>query len=340
MRYLRLALFVLGGALLGVLIARNDPLAILSSITRLSWRLVVVLCFPISVVTLFDTLGWRFAFLHDRVAFRTLLSARLAGEAFNVTTAAVGGEPVKVWLLRRQVPLDESVPAVVVAKTTITIAQGLFLLLGVALAGQTMLSGSPLLRGMLWLVAVEVVAVAGFVLSQTSGVLGRGERLLGRFGVGGVGRTGILGRVDEGLVRFYREEPRRLALSIAFHFVGWLLGSVEAYLILRFLGVAVEPTTATVIEAFGTAVRFATFVIPASLGAAEGGYVVTFAALGLGPAAGMSFGLVRRLREATWAGIGLVVFALMRQRNEGPASVASSVDAAGVESRSARPRHE
>ncbi len=321
MRYLRVALFVLGAALLGVLVASNNPPAILSSITRLSWRLVVVLCFPITFVTFFDTLGWRFAFLHDRISFRTLLSARLAGEAFNVTTATVGGEAVKVWLLRRYVPLDESVPAVVVAKTTITIAQGLFLLLGVALAAKTMLSGSPLLRGMLWLVAIEIVAVAGFVLSQTSGILGRGERLLGRFGVRGVSRMGILARVDDGLVRFYREEPRRLALSIAFHFVGWLLGSVEAYLILRFLGVAVEPSTATVIEAFGTAVRFATFVIPASLGAAEGGYVVTFAALGLGPAAGVSFGLVRRVREATWAGIGLVVFALMRRRNQWSASV-------------------
>ena len=79
-------------------------------------------------------------------------------------------------------------------------------------------------------------------------------------------------------------------------------------------GVAVELSTATVIEAFGTAVRFATFMIPASLGAAEGGYVVTFAALGLGPAAGVSFGLVRRVREATWAGIGLVVFALLQRR--------------------------
>lgn len=321
MRYLRVVLFVLGGALLGVLVARNDPRAILSSITGLSWRLGVVLCFPITLATLFDTLGWRFAFLHDRISFRTLLSARLAGEAFNVTTAAVGGEAVKVWLLRRYVPPDESVPAVVVAKTTITIAQGLFLLLGVALAAKTVLSGSPLLRGMLWLVAIEIVAVAGFVLSQTSGILGRGERLLGRFGVRGVSRMGILARVDDGLVRFYREEPRRLVLSILFHFVGWLLGSVEAYLILRFLGVAVELSTATVIEAFGTAVRFATFVIPASLGAAEGGYVVTFAALGLGPAAGVSFGLVRRVREATWAGIGLVVFALMHRRGQWSASV-------------------
>src|SRR2546428_10969274 len=71
-------------------------------------------------------------------------------------------------------------------------------------------------------------------------------------------------------------------------------------------------TTATVIESFGTAFRFATFLIPASLGALEGGYVVTFAALGLGSTTAVSFSLVRRVREAVWVGLGLLVFALAR----------------------------
>ncbi|MBI4256220.1 MAG: flippase-like domain-containing protein, partial [Candidatus Rokubacteria bacterium] len=77
--------------------AQNDPAAILASIAELSWRLAIVLCFPVTLVMVFDTLGWRFAFLRDGVAFRTLVTARLAGEAFNATTptAALGGEAVK-----------------------------------------------------------------------------------------------------------------------------------------------------------------------------------------------------------------------------------------------------
>jgi len=73
-----------------------------------------------------------------------------------------------------------------------------------------------------------------------------------------------------------------------------------------------------VIEAFGTAVRFATFLIPASLGVLEGGYVVTFAALGLGSTTAVSFSLVRRIREAVWVGLGLVAFAATRSRTEAP----------------------
>ncbi len=300
--------------------AENDPQAILASIGRLSWRLAIVLCFPVALVMLFDTLGWRFAFLRDGVAFRALFTARLAGEAFNLVTptAAVGGEAVKAWLLRGVVPLAASVPSVIVAKTTIVLAQGLFLLfllLGVVLAWSSTPRGSTLFRAMLWLLAIEAVALAGFVVAQLRGMLAWGGRLVTQLGVKGV-RTEALDRIDDVLARFYRTAPGRLTLSIAFHFVAWLLGAVETWLILGFLGVPVSLTAATVIEAFATAIRFATFLIPASLGALEGGYVLTFAALGLGSTTAVSFGLIRRIREAVWIGLGLVAFAAMRTGGE------------------------
>ena len=50
----------------------------------------------------------------------------------------------------------------------------------------------------------------------------------------------------------------------------------------------------------------------------EGGYVVTFAALGLGSTTAVSFSLVRRIREAVWVGLGLVAFAATRSRTEAP----------------------
>jgi len=81
---------------------------------------------------------------------------------------------------------------------------------------------------------------------------------------------------------------------------------------LSFLGTPVSLVTATVIEAFGTGIRFATFMIPGSLGALEGGYAATFAALGLGGTMGVSFSLVRRIREIVWIGVGLVAFAFLR----------------------------
>src|SRR5262249_61773655 len=89
-------------------------------------------------------------------------------------------------------------------------------------------------------------------------------------------------------------------------------GPLVADLVLRLPGSAGSLPRALVIEAFGTGVRFVTFVIPGSLGVLEGSYVATFVALGLSPAAGISFGLTRRVRELVWVAVGLVVFAVMR----------------------------
>ena len=315
MKYLRFALLALGVALLAALVVQNDPAAVLGSIVDLSWRLVIVLCFPVALVMLFDTLGWRFAFLREAVPFRALVASRLAGEAFNLTTpAALGGEAVKAWLLRGHAPLDAGLASVIVAKTTITIAQGLFLLVGIVVAWRSVLNGSLLLYSMLWLLAIEAVALGLFVLVQTRGMFGWAGGLLDRLGIHAPRGRSTLGRVDDALGQFYRTAPLRLVLSIVFHFVAWLLGSLETWLILKFLGSEVSLATATVIEAFGTAIKVATFLIPASLGALEGGFLATFLALGLSPTTAISFSLVRRVREVVWIAIGLVLFAVMRPR--------------------------
>src|SRR5204862_940025 len=310
-----------GAALFLWLLVSIGPAAIIQAFTDLSWRLLIILVFPFGLTTLLDTLGWRYAFRRAAVPFRSLLAARLAGEAFNLTTptASVGGEAVKAWLLRGRVPLDESVLSVVVAKTTIMIGQGLFLLVGIVITWLAAPSDSRLLGWMLWLLAVEVLAIVGFLLAQIQGGFGWVPRLLGRIGLGRSRHRETVARLDRGLAWFYRKEPRRLVLSIGFHFIAWLLGSLEAYLILNFLGLEVSLETATIIEALGTAVRFATFLVPASLGALEGGLVATFTALGLAPSAGVAFGLARRVREVVWIAMGFAVFAVIRP---GPAEEA------------------
>ena len=135
----------------------------------LSWRLLVILVFPFGLTTLLDTLGWRYAFRRDRVAFRTLLAARLAGEAFNVTTptGSMGGEAVKAWLVRPWAPLAEGLPSVIVAKTTIVIGQALFLVVGLVAAHAALPSDALVVRGMEWLLAAQVLAVGGLDRKST-----------------------------------------------------------------------------------------------------------------------------------------------------------------------------
>jgi glycosyltransferase 2 family protein len=312
MRAIKTIFLVLGALLLVVLVYRVGTEPILETLRRLAWWQFALVCLPYAAIMAADTLGWRFAFASDRAPFWHLFGARMAGEALNVVTAvgAVGGEAAKAWLVRRDVTYEESVPSIVIAKTTITMAQAVFLLVGLWLAWRTLPLDAEVLRWMMWLLVVEVVAVGGFAGAQVSGLVARGGRVLKMFGV--IGDTAYAETLDRALRDYYRKEWRRLGLSLGFHLIGWLLGALDAFIILWTLGLSVSLTTATIIEALGSGVRFATFLVPASLGPSEAANVVAFTALGLGAGAGLAFSFVRRARQVVWIVLGLVVLAVMR----------------------------
>jgi hypothetical protein len=73
------------------------------------------------------------------------------------------------------------------------------------------------------------------------------------------------------------------------------------------LHVPASLVAATIIEALGTGVRFATFFVPASLGTLEGAYAAAFTAFGWTAGDGLAFSLVRRARQLVWIGIGLAI---------------------------------
>ena len=314
MRLVRLGLAVCGAALFVWLLATIGPGPVLQAFADLSWRLLVILAFPFGLTALLDTLGWRSAFRRDLVPFRALFAARLAGEAFNLTTptASIGGEAVKSLLVRPWAPLSEGLPSVIVAKTTIVIGQALFLVVGLAAAHAALPSDALVIRGMEWLLVAQVVAVGGFVAVQAGGALRGSTRWLQKHGWLSDRPRETLVQINDELAHFYRREPRRLTLSIVYHFLAWLIGALESWLILRWIGLPVSLAEATAIEAFSTGIRFAAFLVPGYLGALEAGHVAIFAALGLGAPAGLSFTLIRRVREAAWTGLGFLLLVPLR----------------------------
>ena len=312
-RWVRPLLVLSGLAVVAYLVARIGPEAILSSFVTLGWRLPLVLTFPYVLAALVDTIAWRLL-LPGPVPLGLVFRARLAGEAVNLATPtmAVGGEPLKAFLLRPHVPVLHGLVSVIADKTTIVAGQIVFLALGLLAARSALPASSRLLPIMTGLLAIEILAIGGFALVQASGGLGGGGRFLGRLGArvglgGGERYLKGLGDLDRALATLYRQGRRRLIASALVHAVAWAIGGLEIYIVLSLLGTPAPLLTALIVESFAGAVKFASFMVPASLGALEGGYVAFFEAFGLGATAGLSYVLVRRLREITWAGIGLLV---------------------------------
>src|SRR5258705_2193492 len=165
MKAIRAVLLVGGLVVLAFLVAKVGVESVVSVLSRLTWWQLVLICLRYGLIMAVDTLGWRYAFAGEPPPYLRMLAARTAGEALNIVTAlgSVGGEAVKVWLLRPAVPYDESVPSIVIAKTTSTIAQTLFLLLGLILVVTVVPVNQRGRSAIMVLFAVQTVLVVGLL---------------------------------------------------------------------------------------------------------------------------------------------------------------------------------
>jgi len=327
-RWSRPALMMAGAAVVAYLLFRIGPRTVWDSIQALRWRLLFVLVVPSALALILDALGWRILLCEHDVPLIVVLRARLIGETVNLITpaASIGGEPLKAHLLRPYVPLTEGLGSVVVDKSTALGGQVLFLLAGLSIGAVILPLSHPLMRGMSVLLLVETAAVSGFILVQILGVFGGGGRVIVRLGIRRIERYQAgLNAVDHWLSRFYRDRRRSMLAATLLHGAAWASGGLEIYLFLVFLNTDASPLMALVIEAFGSAIKFVSFAIPASLGALEGGHVAIFGAFGLGGALGLSYMLIRRLREAVSLAIGLVWLATLRRPRVAPVAQQEAV---------------
>ncbi len=129
---------VLGGiGVVGLLVWNVGISEVASHLRQVGWFAPVVLL-PYAAVAVCDARGWAYALpplaQAQQVPLWRLSLFRLAGEAVNnlTPTANIGGEPLKVYLLRTHgLPTDAGLASVVVAKTALTVSQVIFILLGV-----------------------------------------------------------------------------------------------------------------------------------------------------------------------------------------------------------------
>ena len=313
---LTIILLLLGAAVLVGLVIHIGPDALVQELHHLGFNVVWVLLASV-VVYVLDAFGWRATLGRHaaRIRFGRLFLTRMAGEAVNFTTPAayLGGEPMKAYMLSRHgVPLIDGLASVVTAKTMMTLAQVLFILLGIGL-GARLLNRSEdfLLTGALGLLLLGF-GIGLFIVIQRRGLFVGTLRLLERLKLNIPWlkkREHRLRDLDDAIWAFYARDRRGFFLSFLFFFAGWVAGALEVYLILYFLGLPVDVLTALSMEALAVFVKGGTAFIPGSVGGQEVGTVLLFVAFGFTQASGITFAILRRIREVFWIAVGLLALA-------------------------------
>ncbi|XQZ97782.1 lysylphosphatidylglycerol synthase domain-containing protein [Komagataeibacter rhaeticus] len=193
------------------------------------------------------------------------------------------------------------------------LSQVTFTLLGLGLLF-CLVNRSPVTDGLMESAGAALLLGAVFFGSQYLGAVSVVERLLVRIAahLGWDGVDDIRGLHDE-ILGLYRTRENSLRAG-SMQLLGWSLGTIEVFLVLRAMGHPLSLADSFVIESVGQAAKSAGFAVPGALGVSEGGYIIIGGLFGLSPQAGIALSLIKRLREIAWGLPSLVAWQVMEMR--------------------------
>jgi len=316
-RLLRLLPGLIGLALLVWLVDLVSAGDIVAVLRRLSPAAVGILMMVNAAVLLTITARWWLLLRGQghHVPLGPLFAYRLAvfGLSYFTPGPHIGGEPLQVLLVERRhgVPRPVALAAVALDKAIEFSVNFTFLLLGIAAVLRWRIVPADAGRQALGLAAALLVLP---LLYLTATAFGRdplarlvhalaGSRPLARARPRLLAAAGTLAESERAAGNFYRRSPGLFVAAVAVTLVSWALLIGEYWLMIHFLKIDLTlPQLVTTLTAARIAILL---LLPAGLGALEGSQALSFAALGLDPAVGISAALLIRARDTVVAAFGL-----------------------------------
>lgn len=297
-------LLTIGGGLFVALLAWQGFGSVVSTLMAAGWGLAVVAAFHLLPLVLdAGAISVMFDRRRKEVTELDAVFARWIGESVNSLLPAgqIGGPVMMVrQLSQRGLRMRDAAAAITVSTTLQALAQIVFAMLGLLLFGASAAHGAMQDLQTAALIATGVLAamIVGFYMAQRRGLFGKALRVVSKV-FGKRDWSALTTRADavDVAVRELYDQRGKVAASFALSLVGWIIGTVEVWLALRFLGHPVGWVDALLLESLGQAIRGAAFAIPGSLGIQEGGYLLLAPLVGLPPEAALALSLVKRARE-------------------------------------------
>jgi uncharacterized protein (TIRG00374 family) len=297
--------------LFAILFWKSGPELVGFLLLEVGWALPLVIL-PHGLVVISEAFGWWFAFPHGRCPIKPagIVRFTVAAKAIQVMTPSFSqaGELLKIrFLCLSGIKPDVSVASVVAAKTTIALAELVFIGIGLTVVISILTIEPLLLTSVSAGIVVMIFFAVGILVWQRVGLfrpliwVSRRFRILTTF----FHRHEDFLSSTDCLLREYLGEGRRFALSGLGYLLGWMAGAVEAWVFLRILGLPNDPLSALLIQVWLIVVIRLTGFVPGNLGTQEAGAVMVFSFLGLTADSAMAFAVLRRIRQIVWTALGL-----------------------------------
>jgi len=279
------------------------------------WGLLVITAFHL-IPMLSSSMCWRILLpVQHQLPLPRLLVARWIGESVNsmLPVAQIGGEFAKArWIMRHGIPGGAAGSSVVVEVTISLLTQIVFTIIGLAALLFYLELNSSLVIEIAIGTSVMVALLIAFYTSQRQQMFGKSASLLEKIAGGKqwLSISGGAATLDQAIIEIYRHK-KVLAAASTWRLCSWVIGTGEVWLIMYFLEQPVSLPEALLLESLGQAIRAAGFLIPASLGIQEGGFLLLGAVLGIPPQTALALSLAKRVRELTLGLPGLITWQLL-----------------------------
>jgi hypothetical protein len=306
--------WLLGLGVTAFLIRRVGPAAIVHALARVGPRFIwIVIAY--AAATAVGAIPWGLLLpRRARPSWGAVLTSRFAASGLAAVLPFFGiGEAGRLlWMPRPARP--NGTAAIVVDRLIFLVAGALFLLGAVGSARSLGSLPAGLTTGAVVVALSIVVGVVGVAVVAAHGQLGRAC----------VAAVGVLespraaDRAWEPALRAMLVGPRRpLIASLSVHLVSRLLFALEIYAGLRLLGLPSGWRETSIFAAVPIALSVAGTFIPGQLGLQEGVQALVAAALGIGPAAGLTLVLLQRVRQLLFVPLSGLLIAMVTRGDRG-----------------------
>ena len=247
---------------------------------------------------------------HYKMKFWRLFMIKTAGEAVNTVTPLGfgGGDPVRILLMKKDIPVAESTASVVVDRTLNSIAMVLFMLIGIFIAFWKF----KLPTSLEWGFPAALLFMCGMTYywykRQHEGVFQFLVECLTKLKIKKHWPEKTMAKlkeIDRYITEFYTHNKKGFYLAFLLQFIIRLLGVLEIYLAAYYLGTPFSFIGAYLLASVTVVINLIFVFIPGSVGVLEGSYAGIFVLMGQNPAIGTSIGILRRIRVVIWSALGL-----------------------------------
>lgn len=303
---------------LGYFIVQTDFKTVKEELKGIGFKFIYILLSTL-IAYIFGTLGWYVCLGKDKskVNLFTLFSIRQIGETVGLynPTSIVGGDLLKAELLKPyHIPRETALNSVASSRMTAVLSQVLLFLLSMIWllfspfkASILQITGNYIYIFILLLLLAKIGLIYWLVSNKKLETSTDNPTFWKKAG-------SAAKNVMNDMKAFFHKDPKLFWASYIFFFLHWIIGSVEFYGILLFLGFDIQIMHGVVLDMGIIVIKSFGAFIPGQIGVEEFGNKVMLAAIGISSASlWITVSILRRARQLFWIAIGFILLLFIKK---------------------------